>query len=593
MGPSPLWLKQRLMAAGPAAHLERRGHHQLRDAPHRAAAALLRPGQGQGRQDRGEEGAEPGEKMTTLDGVERQFDAEMALVCDAEGPSGIAGIMGGQISEVSEGTTRVLMEAATWVGPNILKTSKKLEPPQRGKRALRAPAAPRLGDGGAAACRPPDGGAHRRAPRARDDRRIPAPRRSPGPRAAARTRLERLLGEARARGRGWARSWAGSASGWPRRGWRSDRRGALTGGTRTCSGRSTWSKRWRASTASTTLPATLPARRSAVGGSRCEQRLRRRAEDALRDRGLAETDLLQLHLGRGDSRGSAEPTAPLKISQPAERGPERDAADPDGRPAGRGGAQPRARAGQTSPCSSRAHVYLSDGPPPDAVLPTARPAARKPVGEPQILGGLMTQAAAGTWRSPARHADFYAARGLADAVLAGLRHRAPAAARVGERHRCRSCTRLGMSTWSRPIRWAGWGRSTRGSCRRGIWMRSGPGCRIRARSDEAGRARPRGADLRARRRVPAGDPGRCGRGRRRLLGDAGRGDGAGSRRRPAAARSTIFDLYTGDQVGEGSKSLALRLEFRAPERTLTDEEVAERRAAIEAALDEIGGGLRG
>ena len=43
----------------------------------------------------------------------------------------------------------------------------------------------------------------------------------------------------------------------------------------------------------------------------------------------------------------------------------------------------------------------------------------------------------------------------------------------------------------------------------------------------------------------------------------------------------VFDLYHGEQVGEGNKSLALRLEFRAPDRTLTDEEVAERRAAIE------------
>jgi phenylalanyl-tRNA synthetase beta chain len=56
---------------------------------------------------------------------------------------------------------------------------------------------------------------------------------------------------------------------------------------------------------------------------------------------------------------------------------------------------------------------------------------------------------------------------------------------------------------------------------------------------------------------------------------------------------TIFDVFEGDQVGEGHKSLALRLEFRAPDRTLTDEEVAERRAAIEAGLAEIGGALRG
>jgi phenylalanyl-tRNA synthetase beta chain len=54
----------------------------------------------------------------------------------------------------------------------------------------------------------------------------------------------------------------------------------------------------------------------------------------------------------------------------------------------------------------------------------------------------------------------------------------------------------------------------------------------------------------------------------------------------------VFDLYRGEQVGEGKKSLALRLEFRAPDRTLTDEEVAERRSAIEAELHSIGGQLR-
>src|SRR5439155_12760301 len=54
----------------------------------------------------------------------------------------------------------------------------------------------------------------------------------------------------------------------------------------------------------------------------------------------------------------------------------------------------------------------------------------------------------------------------------------------------------------------------------------------------------------------------------------------------------LFDVYRGDQVGPGRKSLAMRLEFRSPERTLTDEDVARARAAIEAALAEIGGGLR-
>jgi phenylalanyl-tRNA synthetase beta chain len=54
----------------------------------------------------------------------------------------------------------------------------------------------------------------------------------------------------------------------------------------------------------------------------------------------------------------------------------------------------------------------------------------------------------------------------------------------------------------------------------------------------------------------------------------------------------VFDLYAGEQVGEGRKSLALRLEFRAPDRTLTDREVGEQRAAIEAALKKMGGSLR-
>jgi len=54
----------------------------------------------------------------------------------------------------------------------------------------------------------------------------------------------------------------------------------------------------------------------------------------------------------------------------------------------------------------------------------------------------------------------------------------------------------------------------------------------------------------------------------------------------------VFDVYHGEQVGAGRKSLALRLEFRAPDRTLTDEEVAERRAEIERTLATIGGSLR-
>ena len=55
----------------------------------------------------------------------------------------------------------------------------------------------------------------------------------------------------------------------------------------------------------------------------------------------------------------------------------------------------------------------------------------------------------------------------------------------------------------------------------------------------------------------------------------------------------VFDLFAGEQVGEGNKSLALRLEFRAGDRTLTDEEVTRQRNSIEFELKRIGGSLRG
>jgi phenylalanyl-tRNA synthetase beta chain len=54
----------------------------------------------------------------------------------------------------------------------------------------------------------------------------------------------------------------------------------------------------------------------------------------------------------------------------------------------------------------------------------------------------------------------------------------------------------------------------------------------------------------------------------------------------------VFDLFEGEQLGEGRKSLALGLEFRAPDRTLTDEEVSGLRETIKAALEQIGGTLR-
>jgi phenylalanyl-tRNA synthetase beta chain len=55
----------------------------------------------------------------------------------------------------------------------------------------------------------------------------------------------------------------------------------------------------------------------------------------------------------------------------------------------------------------------------------------------------------------------------------------------------------------------------------------------------------------------------------------------------------VFDVYEGEQVPAGKRSLAIRLEFRAPDRTLTDPEVAAERGRIIAALESIGVSLRG
>ena len=68
-----------------------------------------------------------GEKhFVTLDGQVRQVDPETLFICDAEGPVAIAGIMGGQVSEVSPDTHRVLIESAYFNPPHIRRASKRL-----------------------------------------------------------------------------------------------------------------------------------------------------------------------------------------------------------------------------------------------------------------------------------------------------------------------------------------------------------------------------------------------------------------------------------------------------------------------------------
>ncbi len=125
VGPSPAWLQARLVAAG------QRPINNVVDITNYVMLLTAQPLHAFDL-DQVPDGAltiraaTEGEKMRTLDDVERTFDVETVLVCDANGPSGIAGIMGGQRSEVSDETTSVLLEVANWNGTNILRTSRML-----------------------------------------------------------------------------------------------------------------------------------------------------------------------------------------------------------------------------------------------------------------------------------------------------------------------------------------------------------------------------------------------------------------------------------------------------------------------------------
>jgi phenylalanyl-tRNA synthetase beta chain len=123
--PSPPWLKARLMAAGqrPISNVvDITNYVMLMTAQPLHAFDLDRVAGARLTVRR----AHPAEQIQTLDGQTRTLDQEMVVIEDAEGPTSIAGVMGGARSEVGPGTTRVLMEVASWNGPNIHRTSLKL-----------------------------------------------------------------------------------------------------------------------------------------------------------------------------------------------------------------------------------------------------------------------------------------------------------------------------------------------------------------------------------------------------------------------------------------------------------------------------------
>jgi len=123
--PSPLWLQNLLKSAGI------RPINNVIDVTNFVMLELGRPSHAFDRREMKEDTiiirrAKDGEKFTTLDGVERQLDSTMCLVCDAHRPTDLGGIMGGLNSEIKKDTTEIILELANFNPSNIRKTSTRL-----------------------------------------------------------------------------------------------------------------------------------------------------------------------------------------------------------------------------------------------------------------------------------------------------------------------------------------------------------------------------------------------------------------------------------------------------------------------------------
>jgi len=519
--------------------------------------------------------AHDGEEVDTLDGQRRTLDAEMLVIEDDEGPTSIAGVMGGLRSEVEPTTTRVLMEAATWDGPNIHRTSLLL--------GLRSEASSRFEKG-----LQPEQCAWAQAVSTRLMLELTGARlvegtidlggRGPAPpRILLRERrVEQILGAPIPRPRQAEILHAlDFRTTEVEDGLEVDvppvRRADVTREADLIEEVSRVDGLER-------LPATLPRRRDAYGVLSHEQRLRRRAVDALVGRGLHEVvgwtfgapaQLDRLRLPEGDGRRDAITLQnPLSSDQSVLRttllGSLLDVARHN---VSRGlGDLGLLEVGT---------VYLGGSR--DEKLPH----------EHRALGVLATgRPTPPTWRDaePPR-ADLFSVKALLEALTAALR--APVAVYAGEEpflHPGRSA-RVLIEATGEAIGWLG---ELHPLVAREWDLESGAAAfevdldrliaaapEVTTYEDLIGFPSLR-IDLAVvlPETVPAAD----------VLATVRQAGGALLR------GVRVFDVYGGPQVGEGRRSLALALAFRSGEGTLTDEDVAPRRDAIVAALHEQHGG---
>ena len=125
IGPSPKWMQRRLAASGirPINNLVDITNYVMEEYGQPMHAFDLDTIAGHKIIVRR---AKDGDEFQTLDGQMRKMDHDVLMICDAEKEIGIAGIMGGENSKITDDVKTVLFEAATFNGPNIRKSAKRI-----------------------------------------------------------------------------------------------------------------------------------------------------------------------------------------------------------------------------------------------------------------------------------------------------------------------------------------------------------------------------------------------------------------------------------------------------------------------------------